>query len=42
MNSFPNNWKVEKVRPLHKGGASNDKNNYRPISVLITCLLEDS
>ena len=38
MNSFPNNWKVAKVRPLHKGGARNDKNNYRPISACFNCL----
>ena len=33
-NSFPNHWKIAKVTPLHKGGARNDVNNYRPISVL--------
>ena len=33
-NSFPNHWKKAKVIPLHKGGARNDINNYRPISVL--------
>ena len=33
-NSFPDRWKVAKVTPLHKGGARNDINNYRPISVL--------
>ena len=33
-NSFPNQWKIAKVTPLHKGGARNDINNYRPISVL--------
>ena len=33
-NSFPNHWKIAKVTPLHKGGARNDINNYRPISVL--------
>ena len=33
-NSFPNHWKKAKVTPLHKGGARNDINNYRPISVL--------
>ena len=32
--SFPNHWKIAKVTPLHKGGARNDINNYRPISVL--------
>ena len=33
-NSFPNHWKMVKVTPLYKGGARNDINNYRPISVL--------
>ena len=33
-NSFPNHWKIAKVTPLHKGGARNDINSYRPISVL--------
>ena len=33
-NSFPNHWKIAKVTPLHKGGARNDINNHRPISVL--------
>ena len=33
-NSFPDRWKLAKVTPLHKGGAQNDINNYRPISVL--------
>ena len=33
-NSFPNYWKIAKVTPLHNGGARNDSNNYRPISVL--------
>ena len=33
-NSFRNHWKIAKVTPLHKGGARNDINNYRPISVL--------
>ena len=33
-NSFPNHWKIAKVIPLHKSGARNFINNYRPISVL--------
>ena len=33
-NSLPNHWKKGKVTPLHKVGARNDINNYRPISVL--------
>ena len=31
---FPNNWKVAKVVALHKGGPSDNVNNYRPISLL--------
>ena len=31
---FPNKWKEGKVAPLHKTGAKDDVNNYRPISVL--------
>ena len=31
---FPNEWKVAKVVPLHKGGNINDVSNYRPISIL--------
>ena len=33
-NAFPTKWKVAKVTPLHKDGPRNDRNNYRPISVL--------
>ena len=33
-NDFPTKWKVAKVTPLHKDGPRNDRNNYRPISVL--------
>ena len=33
-NTFPDEWKVGQVAPLHKGGQQRDKNNYRPISVL--------
>ena len=33
-HSFRNHWKIAKVTPLHYGGARNDSNNYRPISVL--------
>ena len=32
--SFPERWKEGKVKPLHKGGPSNDPNNFRPISIL--------
>ena len=32
--SFPERWKEAKVKPLHKGGPSNDPNNFRPISIL--------
>ena len=32
---FPNAWKIAKVTPVFKGnGSRNEKNNYRPISVL--------
>ena len=33
----PNKWKIAKVTPIHKKGNTNDYNNYRSISVLITC-----
>ena len=32
--SFPDKWKEAKVKPLHKGGPTNDPNNFRPISIL--------
>ena len=32
--SFPDKWKEAKVKPLHKGGPTNDLNNFRPISIL--------
>ena len=33
--SFPTKWKIAKVTPVFKGnGSRDDKNNYRPISVL--------
>ena len=31
---FPDALKISKVIPIHKGGASDDLNNYRPISLL--------
>ena len=31
---FPDIWKVAKVIPLHKGGSTDDLNNFRPISLL--------
>ena len=31
---FPDDWKVARVRPIHKGEAKYDANNCRPISVL--------
>ena len=31
---FPNALKVAKVIPLHKGGSTQDMNNFRPISLL--------
>ena len=33
---FPSSWKQAKVNPLYKGGAKDDINNYRPISILPT------
>ena len=33
-NTFPDQWKVGQVTPLHKGGKQSERNNYRPISVL--------
>ena len=30
----PTEWKIAKITPVHKGGATDDNNNYRPISVL--------
>ena len=33
---FPTSWKRAKVNPLYKGGAKDDINNYRPISILPT------
>ena len=31
---FPDEWKLAKVTPIHKGDAKDNVNNYRPISVL--------
>lgn len=33
---FPECWKTAVVTPIHKGGCTNDPNNYRPISLLGT------
>ena len=33
-STVPIAWKTAKVIPLHKGGKKEDKNNYRPISLL--------
>lgn len=33
-SSFPEKWKEAKVKPLHKGGSSNDLINFRPVSIL--------
>ena len=32
--TFPTMWKLAKVIPIHKKGATDNKGNYRPISVL--------
>ena len=35
IGTFPSAWKTAKVTPIYKGqGSKDDKNNYRPISVL--------
>ena len=31
---FPDSWKIARVAPIFKSGQSNDRSNYRPISVL--------
>ena len=31
---FPFEWKTSRVTPIHKGGAKDDPNNYRPILVI--------
>ena len=31
---FPEVWKIAKVIPLHKGGSTEELNNFRPISLL--------
>ena len=33
---FPSSWKKAKVVPLHKNGPANERDNYRPISILST------
>ena len=32
---FPYDWKIAKVKPLHKSGPTNQFDNYRPISKLL-------
>ena len=41
--NFPDNLKIAKLIPIHKGGAKNDPSNYRPISILsvLSKLLEN-
>ena len=31
---FPDSWKIARVAPIFKSGSSEDRSNYRPISVL--------
>ena len=35
--SFPSKWKSANVQPVHKKGSRQEKNNYRPISLLPVC-----
>ena len=39
---FLNNWKVARVAPIYKEGPTENRSNYRPISVLpvVSCLFE--
>ena len=32
---YPDSLKLVKVIPIHKGGSTQDVNNYRPISLLV-------
>ena len=34
LGRFPDSWKIARVAPIFKDGATDDKSNYRPISVL--------
>ena len=34
MGKFPEDWKFARIAPIFKGGARDDRSNYRPISVL--------
>ena len=36
-SNFPKEWKLARVKPLHKGGEKHLLTNYRPISLLPTC-----
>ena len=37
--NFPDNLKIAKLIPIHKGGAKYDPSNYRPISILSAVLI---
>ena len=35
IGQFSDIWKVARVAPIYKGGLTDDRSNYRPISVLL-------
>ena len=34
IGQFPDSWKVARVAPIYKDGPTDDRSNYKPISVL--------